>query len=114
MNYELKTFLICLKRGFFGNIVDITNVVFFLGSWGMNRIAEQTNQPRVTIMMQLEVWTIHTFRYQLASVIILVLQIKWKRSYTVLLIIFLRKYGCLLLVQFKYQLMLHKIGWLTF
>ena len=30
-----------------GNIVNIRNeCLFFLGSWGMNRIAEQTNRPR--------------------------------------------------------------------
>ena len=36
-----------LERVLVGNIVNISNeCLFFLGSWGMNRSAEQTNHPR--------------------------------------------------------------------
>ena len=35
-----------LERVFDGRIVNIRNECLFLGSWGMNRSAEQTNRPR--------------------------------------------------------------------
>ena len=36
------------KESLVGSIVNIRNECLFLGSWGMNRNAEQTNRPRTT------------------------------------------------------------------